>query len=67
MFGDLFNTIRFFNVAEIAVPVKKGEPLEDFTITFKEKNDATKMILGWDTVRVNVPIKFEKEPVIVSN
>ncbi|MDY7394802.1 DUF2911 domain-containing protein [Aureibaculum sp. 2210JD6-5] len=57
----------FFNVAEITVPVKKGEELEAFTIAFKEKNDTSQMILGWDTVRVNVPLKFEKEPVLVSN
>ncbi|WP_117879874.1 DUF2911 domain-containing protein [Aureibaculum luteum] len=57
----------FFNVAEIIVPVKKGEILDSFTISFKEKNKATQMILGWDNVRVNVPLKFEKEPVLVSN
>lgn len=56
-----------FDVAEITVPVKKGETLEAFTISFKEKNDSSTMILGWDTVRINIPIKFEKAPIMVSN
>ncbi len=67
---DVWGSFQYnpiFNVAEISVPVKKGETLEAFTIAFKEKNNKTQMIMGWDTVRVNVPIKFEKEPVIVSN
>lgn len=67
---DVWGSFQYnpiFNVAEIAVPVKRGEPLETFTITFKEKNDATKMMLGWDNIRVNIPLKFEREPVLVSN
>ncbi len=67
---DVWGSFQYnpsFNVANITVSVKKAEPLESFTITFKEKNDVTNMMLGWDTVRINVPIKFEKEPTMVSN
>ena len=67
---DVWGSFQYdpmFNVVEIMVPVKKGETLESFTIAFKEKNEVAKMILGWDNVRVNVPIKFEKEAVFVSN
>ncbi|RPD94612.1 DUF2911 domain-containing protein [Aureibaculum marinum] len=62
-----FQYNAMFDVAEITVPVTKAEPLEAFTISFKEKNGYAKMILGWDTVRVNIPLKFEKEPAIVLN
>ena len=47
-----------FNVAEISVPVKEAEELEVFSISFKKKSEEVQMILGWDSTRVFVPLKF---------
>ena len=49
-----------FNVAEITVSVNKAEPLETFSIAFKNKDKALQMVLGWDATRVKIPLKFKE-------
>lgn len=48
-----------FNVANVTVPIKKAEPLEIFSIGFKEKKDFVQMVLAWDSTRVKIPITFD--------
>ncbi len=49
------------DVARIKVPVKKMEPLEVFSIGFKQSYDNTIMVLAWDTTRVDIPLKMNTE------
>lgn len=45
------------DVARLKVPVGEGEEsLEAFSIAFQEADNGVNMFLGWDTVRVAVPI-----------
>lgn len=45
------------DVARISVPVGTGgDPLEAFSIAYKEVDDGIHMIMGWGTLRVAVPI-----------
>lgn len=44
------------DVARVKSKVKKAEELESFSIGFKEKGQEVQMVLGWDTIRVSVPI-----------
>ena len=50
-----------FNVAEVTVPVGKGEDLKTFSIAFKKQNEAINMVLGWDITRIKVPLVFKEE------
>ncbi len=45
-----------FDVAKITVPASKAETLDVFSIDFKEKKDVVQMVLGWDYIRVKIPI-----------
>lgn len=45
-----------YDVARVKVKVRKAEPLEIFSIGFKEKGNNINMVIGWDTTRVIVPI-----------
>ncbi|HHC80182.1 MAG TPA: DUF2911 domain-containing protein [Flavobacteriia bacterium] len=53
------------DVARITVDVSKAEPLESFSIAFKNSNDTVQMVLGWDTIRVKVPLLFDNESALV--
>lgn len=45
------------DVARLKVAVSKGEEsLEAFSIAFQETDKGVNMFLGWDTVRISVPI-----------
>jgi hypothetical protein len=35
-----------------------GDSLEPFSIAFKEVEDGVHMVMGWDTLRVAVPISM---------
>lgn len=50
-----------FDVAKITIPVSKAEELEAFSIAFKHRkeNDA-EMVLGWDSTRIRIPLKFSQ-------
>jgi len=44
-------------------PVEKIEkPLEQFTIQFEENSDFITLVLAWDRIRINVPLKREEAP-----
>ncbi len=47
-----------YDIVRAKAKVSKAEPLEAFTIAFKEKGNHVNMVLGWDTKRVTVPIKI---------
>ena len=49
-----------FDVVRVTAPVQKAETvLENFSIQFAKKDDNTAvMYLGWDSIRVAVPIAF---------
>lgn len=49
-----------FNVAEISVPVNEAEELETFSIAFKKKAEQIHMVLGWDSTRVKIPLRFKE-------
>ena len=45
------------DVARVSVPASMaGESLEAFSIAFKEVEDGVHMVMGWDSLRVAVPI-----------
>jgi len=47
------------DVARVKVAATNdGKSLEEFSIAFKEVENGTHMVLGWDTIRVAVPIIF---------
>lgn len=46
-----------FDVARVKVKVSRAEPIEAFSIGFKDKKKYIRMTLAWDTTRVSVPIK----------
>jgi len=46
------------DVVRVPAKVSRAEPVEAFSIGFKKKKDKVKMILGWDTTRVTVPIEI---------
>jgi len=46
-----------YDIARIKVKVSRAEPIEAFSIGFKEKKKYIRMTLAWDTTRVSVPIK----------
>tara|TARA_R110002073_G_scaffold57778_4_gene146658 strand:+ start:63750 stop:64337 length:588 start_codon:yes stop_codon:yes gene_type:complete len=51
-----------FDVARVTVPVRRSEPLETLSISFKKKQQAyIEMIIGWDATRVKIPLKFSEE------
>ena len=55
-----FQYDAMFDVARMKVPVLKGEPIENFAITFKKQETNTiRMTLRWGSTRVNVPLEFE--------
>lgn len=47
-----------YDVARITAKVKRAEPLEVFSIGFKEKGNKVNMALAWNTTRVIVPISL---------
>lgn len=57
---DTWGTV-FYNpekdVVRIKVPVKKGRPIDIFSIAFKQNYNDTFMVLAWDTTRVGIPIE----------
>lgn len=44
------------DVARVKVTASTGKSLEAFSIAFKEVDGGAHMVMGWDTVRVAVPI-----------
>ncbi len=46
-----------YDVARVKVKVSRAEPIEVFSIGFKDKKKYIRMTLAWDTTRVSVPIK----------
>lgn len=56
-----------FDIARVTVPVSKAESLETFSISFKKKNDAIEMLLGWDATRIKVPLKFKNQRYLAIN
>ena len=46
------------DVIRVMGATSKGEPLEEFSITFKDVAGGAHMIMGWDTARVAVPIMW---------
>jgi hypothetical protein len=45
------------DVARVSIPAAtEGDSLEAFSIAFKEVDNGVHMIMGWDTLRVAVPI-----------
>ena len=50
-----------YDVVKIKVPVKRAESLDIFSIAFKAKNDIVKMVLAWDSTRIQIPITFESK------
>ena len=50
-----------FDVAKVTVPVNKAESLETFSISFKKKNNKIEMLLGWDAIRIKVPLEFKNQ------
>ncbi len=66
---DVWGSFQYnanFNIAKISVPVSNAEVLETFSIAFNENNNKVHMVLGWDSTRINIPLQFEKKPVVVS-
>ncbi|RPD97974.1 DUF2911 domain-containing protein [Aureibaculum marinum] len=53
-----------FDIARITVPVSKAEPIESFSIGFKNKNRNVQMVLGWDTTRVKIPLSINESEAI---
>jgi len=65
---DVWGSFQYnpaFNIAKISVPVKKGEELEIFSISFSDDEEQLNMVLGWDVTRINIPLKFKKEQAVV--
>ncbi len=48
------------DVARVKVSTSSGESLEAFSIAFNEVDGGAHMVMGWDTVRVAVPIMMSK-------
>ncbi len=58
---DVWGTYEYkkkYDVARINAKVSKAEPLEAFSIGFKNKGKNANMILAWEATRVTVPITF---------
>ncbi len=52
------------DIAKIKVPVSKAERLEVFSIAFKRIiHNEIQMVLGWDSTRVKIPLKFKDKVV----
>jgi len=47
-----------YDVAKAKAKVSHAEPVESFSIAFKQKSKHVNMILGWDRTRVTVPLRF---------
>jgi len=57
-----------FDIARIKIAPNKAEEMEVFSINFRENSDVIQMILGWDTIRVKIPLELKRnETVIVKN
>jgi len=56
-----------FDIAKVTVPVSKAEILETFSISFKKKNNAVEMLLGWDAIRIKVPLDFQNREILAIN
>ena len=46
-----------YDVARVKAKVSRAEPIEAFSIGFKNKKKYIRMTLAWDTTRITVPIK----------
>jgi hypothetical protein len=46
-----------YDIARVKVKVSRAEPIESFSIGFKDKKKYIRMTLAWDTTRVSIPIK----------
>ncbi len=56
---DTWGTYEYdkkFDAARTTAKVSKAEPIEAFSIAFKDKSKHIEIILGWDTTRVKLPI-----------
>ncbi len=56
---DVWGSNKFdkkYEVARVKAKVSRAEPLDVFSIGFKEKGKKVNMALAWDTTRVTVPI-----------
>jgi len=56
---DVWGTYEYnkkYDVARVQAKVSKAEPIDIFSIGFKEKGKKVNMALAWDTTRVMVPI-----------
>ena len=52
-----------FDALVLERPVEKmGKSLEQFTIQFEENSDFITLVLAWDCIRINVPLKREEAP-----
>ncbi len=57
-----FQYDAMFDVARTTVPVRKGENIETFAISFrKQERNKIVMTLGWGTTRVHVPLGFSTD------
>jgi len=57
---DVWGTYEYeqkYDVARVKVKVSRAEPIEAFSIGFKDKKKYIRMTLAWDTTRVSIPIK----------
>ncbi|MCD6544879.1 MAG: DUF2911 domain-containing protein [Flavobacteriaceae bacterium] len=57
---DVWGTKEYeskYDVARVKVKVSRAEPIEAFSIGFKDKKKYIRMTLAWGTTRVSVPIK----------
>jgi hypothetical protein len=45
-----------YDIARATAKVSRAEPIEAFSIGFKDKSKYVNMILGWDSTRVTLPI-----------
>ncbi len=65
---DVWGSFQYnptFNVAKITVLVEKAEELKSFSISFTNDNEQLQMILGWDVTRINIPLKFKNDQIVV--
>ncbi len=59
---DVWGTYEYdekYDVARVQAKVSRAEPVEAFSIAFKEKGKQVNMVLGWDTARITTPIRFD--------
>ncbi len=60
---DVWGTYEYkeeFDVVRATAKVSKAEPIEAFSIGFKNKGKRINMVLAWDTTRITIPIRIEE-------